>query len=130
MERLTERDEYGNANIIGVGKSRLEVSLYLEQINFVTLEQINLVTTALNKLAHYEDMEERGQMLKVPQPLTDVARFDIVRQYQEGVIVEVVKCKDCLYRKSICNNYYCSKGNKLNNENDYCSYGIPKGELE
>lgn len=55
MERLTKRDEFGNADIIGVDSMDLQCSLNFEEFNRVTL--------ALNKLAEYEDMEESGKML-------------------------------------------------------------------
>lgn len=47
MERLTERDEYGNADIIGVDSADLQLNL-----NF---NEFNQVTEALNRLAAYED---------------------------------------------------------------------------
>lgn len=48
MDRLTERDEFGNADIIGVDSGDLMLNLGFE--NF------NKVTDALNKLAEYEDI--------------------------------------------------------------------------
>ena len=48
MKRLTEYDEYGNADIIGVNSPDLQ--LHLE------CDEFNRVTDALNKLAAYEDM--------------------------------------------------------------------------
>lgn len=47
MDRLTERDEFGNADIIGVDSQDLT-----EALDF---DQLNLVTEALNRLAAYED---------------------------------------------------------------------------
>lgn len=47
MERLTEYDEYGNADIIGVDSAELQLNL--------EFEEFNLVTDALNKLSAYED---------------------------------------------------------------------------
>lgn len=47
MERLTERDEYGNADIIGVNSEDLQLNL--------DFEGFNRVTEALNCLAAYED---------------------------------------------------------------------------
>lgn len=47
MSRLTERDEFGNADIIG-----LESDLFCGDMSF---DELNLVTAALNKLAAYED---------------------------------------------------------------------------
>ena len=46
MKRLTERDEYGNADIIGVG-AELQLDL--------AFEEMNRVTKALNRLAAYEE---------------------------------------------------------------------------
>lgn len=48
MERLTERDEYGNADIVGVDSGELQLNL--------EFEEFNLVTGALNRLAEYEDL--------------------------------------------------------------------------
>ena len=48
-ERLTERDEYGNADIIGADSSELQGSL--------EFNELNLVTNALNKLADYEEAD-------------------------------------------------------------------------
>ena len=47
MDRLTERDEFGNADIIGVDSQDLT-----EALDF---DQLNLVTDALNRLTAYED---------------------------------------------------------------------------
>ena len=47
MERLTTRDEFGNADIIGVDSAELQ-----ENLDFIGL---NRVTDALNRLADYED---------------------------------------------------------------------------
>ncbi len=54
MKRLTERDEYGNADIIGVNSANLQ-----ENLEF---EEFNKVTNALNKLAKYEDLEKEKIM--------------------------------------------------------------------
>ena len=47
LERLTERDEYGNADIIGVESADLQLNL--------EFDEFNKVTNALNRLAAYED---------------------------------------------------------------------------
>ena len=52
MERLTKRDEFGNADIIGVDSMDLQQNL--------GFEEFNKVTDALNKLAEYEELEEQG----------------------------------------------------------------------
>lgn len=65
MERLTERDEFGNADIIGVDSEDLQLNL--------DFEQMNKVTDSLNKLAEYEDLEGL-----IGIPLKDLA--EIFRQ--------------------------------------------------
>ena len=47
MERLTEYDEYGNTDIIGVDSANFQLNL--------EFKEFNLVTDALNKLSAYED---------------------------------------------------------------------------
>lgn len=63
MERLTERDEFGNANIIEVDSAEFQPSL--------DFDDFNRVTNALNKLAEYEDLEEQGKLLKLPCAVGD-----------------------------------------------------------
>ena len=69
MERLTERDEFGNADIIGVDSEDLQLNL--------DFEQMNKVTDSLNKLAQYEDLDEQSLLLRLPVPIgTTVYKFD------------------------------------------------------
>ena len=56
MKRLTERDEYGNAEIIGVDSDDLQFNL--------RYGDFNKVTEALNKLAAYEDIGPTPEQLK------------------------------------------------------------------
>lgn len=56
MDRLTERDEYGNANIIGVDSADLQLNL--------SFDEFNKVTDALNCLADYEDTEYANEQLR------------------------------------------------------------------
>ena len=58
MEKLTERDEFGNADIIGVDSADLQLNL--------EFEEFSKVTSALNKLAKYEDLEEQGKLVRLP----------------------------------------------------------------
>lgn len=51
MKRLTKRDEFGNADIIGVDSEELQCNL--------DFDEFNKVTNALNRLAEYEDLEEQ-----------------------------------------------------------------------
>lgn len=63
MERLTERDEFENADIIGVDSMDLQCNL--------AFDELNKVTNALNKLAYYEDLEEQGKLKKLPCKIGD-----------------------------------------------------------
>ena len=47
-KRLTERDEYGNADIIGVDSGDFQLNL--------EFDEFGLVTEVLNRLAEYEDI--------------------------------------------------------------------------
>lgn len=58
MGKLTRRDEFGNADIIGVDSMELQCSL--------GFDEFNKVTDALNKLAEYEELEEQGKLQKLP----------------------------------------------------------------
>lgn len=64
MERLTRRDEFGNASIIGVNSADIRLNLFCDEFN--------KVTDALNKLAEYEDLEEEGLLLKPPCKVGDI----------------------------------------------------------
>ncbi len=57
MERLTERDEFGNVDIIGVDSMKLEYD--------VGFDDYDKLTDAMKKLAEYEDLEEQGKLLKL-----------------------------------------------------------------
>lgn len=48
MSRFTERDEYGNAEIIGIDSMDLQGNL--------EFDEFNKVTNALNRFADYEDI--------------------------------------------------------------------------
>lgn len=63
MKRLTERDEFGNADIIDVDSIDLQSNL--------EFNEFNKVTNALNKLANYEDLEEQGLLIKLPCKVGD-----------------------------------------------------------
>ncbi len=79
MERLTKRDEFGNADIIGVDSAELQGGL--------TFHETNRVTNALNKLAEYEELEERGKLPKLPCAVGDtVYEIDELR----GLISEFI----------------------------------------
>lgn len=65
MERLTERDEFGNADIIGVDSMDLQCNL--------AFNEFNKVTNALNKLAEYEDLEEQGKLVRLSYNANDLS---------------------------------------------------------
>ena len=54
-ERLTKRDEFGNADVIDVD----EVALY----SHLTFADMNRVTEALNRLAELEDKIDNGELV-------------------------------------------------------------------
>lgn len=56
--RLTKRDEFGNADIVGVNSADLQLNL--------EFDEFNKVTSALNKLAHYEELQEQGRLIELP----------------------------------------------------------------
>lgn len=56
MKRFTERDEFGNADIIGIDSDDLSVNL-----NF---KAFNKLTAALNRLAAYEDIGLTPEQVK------------------------------------------------------------------
>lgn len=58
-KRLTERDEFGNADIIGVGSEMLASAL--------DFDELNKLTFALNQFAKLEDKIEAGTLVEVPQ---------------------------------------------------------------
>lgn len=77
MERFTERDEYGNADIIGVSSLDLQFNL--------AHEEFNKVTNALNKLADYEELEEQKKLMKLPCAVGDTV-YRINKGKKEPVI--------------------------------------------
>ena len=100
MERLTERDEYGNADIIGVDSADLQLNL--------EFDELNKVTDALNKLAEYEDKIERGE-------LVEVVRCKDCKLYTDNINDDNLR------------NGYCTRLRHYNFDtrrtDDYCSYG-------
>jgi len=77
MNRLTERDEFGNADIIGVDSGDLCNELFLA-------DELNKVTDALNKLAAYEDAEEKQAKCKYCTACKDLLDMGDVNVYIIG----------------------------------------------
>lgn len=64
MERLKKRDEYGNADIIGVSSdAQFELSF----------DELNSVTNALNRLAAYEDTGLAPEEILTGKELAEIA---------------------------------------------------------
>ncbi len=102
MERFTERDEYGNADITGVSSLDLQYNL--------ALREFNKVTDALNRLADYEDLEEQGKLLELPCAVGDtvyrvnigakepiihmeVCEVGIISLKEKGYVIQIM-CRD------------------------------------
>lgn len=91
--RLTKRDEYGNADIIGVDSADLQLNL--------SYEEFNRVTEALNKLAAYEDIGPTPEQLKEIDQLysEQAAKLQHYEELkQEGKLIELpFKAGDTVY---------------------------------
>lgn len=77
-KRLTERDEFGNADIIGVGSEILASAL--------DFDELNKLTFALNQFAKLEDKIEAGALVEVPKGavvLTPEERDEEMRLFNE-----------------------------------------------
>ena len=82
-ERLTKRDEFGNADIIGVDSCELYGDL--------PFEQFNKVTDALNKLAQLEDEIENGTLVRLHCKVGDTAYIPWIWDNESGVATLTVK---------------------------------------
>lgn len=78
MPRLTSRDEYGNAEIIAL--EDITPQLY-EGMSF---SETNVLTAALNKLADYEDMDEKENAER--EKPCDGCKFDVARKLLSKVL--------------------------------------------
>ena len=80
MARLTSRDEFGNAEIIAL--EDITPQLY-EGLSFT---ETNALTAALNKLADYEDAEEKENEER--EKPCDGCKFDVARKLLSKVVDE------------------------------------------
>lgn len=145
MKRLTQRDEYGNADIIGVDSADLQLNL--------EYDEFNLVTKSLNRLASYEDtgltpeeikakldglddyqkLDAQGRLVVLPCKVGDTI-FELVPNVKERLpecpLSEVVFCKDCAncVRADNWEMWCTGRGfpNVLVRDEDYCSHGRRK----
>ena len=90
MSRLTERkkDRYGNKYISTGGGAYFEEESVYE---------------ALEKLAHYEDLEEQGRL------------------------IEVIRCKDCIRHDNSSvpeGSGWCDEHERMTGDDEYCSYAV------
>lgn len=85
-KRLTERDEFGNADIIGV-----DSELLYSELSFT---EANALTKAFNRLAELEDKIEQGKMLELPCKVGDkVYYIDEKKWCWEMIVVEIAILK-------------------------------------
>lgn len=96
MTRLTERDEFGNADIIAL--SNVMPELYAE----LSFSETNALTDALNKLAEYEDAEERGLLIHLP------CDFKSLCEYIGGYIYNIEE--NDIYKLTLANIEFSYKG--------------------
>ena len=82
MDRLTERDEYGNADIIGVDSEDLQLNL--------EFDSMNRVTAALNRLAEYE---ETGLTPEQVKKLYDAVRMIKFNAHAISLFIDGVEGK-------------------------------------
>lgn len=94
MERLTQRDEFGNTDIVGVDSADLQLNL--------DFEEFNRVTNALNKLADYEDLEEQGLLVKLPCKVRDTV-YVLVEMDDNGKYTRV--------KNDVVKSFYISPDN-------------------
>lgn len=99
-ERITERDEYGNADIIDVNMVAL--------CSHLTFADMNRVTEALNRLAELEDKIERGELVEAPKgavALTPEERAEEMRLANEERKQAVIEFAVRLKKKADPYNY-------------------------
>jgi len=99
--RLTERDEYGNAGIIGVDSAALQMNL--------GFNELNSVTEALNKLADYEEQESATNWTPCAEGLPEketlcIATIEVHHPFADGIYVDV--CMYGLYGWELKTNDY------------------------
>lgn len=78
MERLTKRDDVGNAEIIGVIREDL--------MDGLTYSEFKKAETALNKLLEYEDLEEQNRLIRLPVAVGETVY--VVNKNSYGVFVD------------------------------------------
>lgn len=98
--RLTERDEYGNADIIAL--SDIMPELYAE----LSYAETNALTDALNRLADYEDTGLEPEQI--------VSKLELAKKEWDAAVRDLRgDCGVCA-RSEECGTYpnYCINGNR------------------
>lgn len=91
-KRLTERDEFGNADIIGLDSEKISENL--------SFKELNLLTKSLNRFAYFEDKIESGKLCDREEVRKETAReiADWLRSWlewdEEGVVREIIEKYD------------------------------------
>lgn len=83
-KRLTERDEFGNADIIGLDSNKLASNL--------DFDGLNKLTFALNKFADLEDKIERGEIDYVADNKTERTITDLLIEFDEMGFAPTTLC--------------------------------------
>lgn len=83
-ERLTERDEFGNADIIGVDSEILAGAL--------DFDGLNKLTSALNNFADLEDKIESGELDYVADRKTEQTITDLLIEFDEMGFAPTTVC--------------------------------------
>ena len=83
-KRLTKRDKFGNADIIGIDSERLASNLDFDELNELTF--------VLNKFAELEDKIERGEIDYVTYRKTEQKITDLLIEFDEMGFVPTTVC--------------------------------------
>ena len=66
---------------------------YEDDINLMAEKEMDMVAKALEKLAHYEDLEEAGRLIELPCKIGDtvygIRRYHGIRIVQSGIVSEM-----------------------------------------
>lgn len=104
MGRLTERDEFGNADIIGVDSSDLQLNL--------EFYELYRVTEALNRLAAYEDTGRKPNEIAALD--YDVAMLKQSARHANQLTVENNQLRAELEQVKIEKDWWLKDFNRLN----------------
>ena len=120
-----------------VGNMAREINRLKEQLESAEAEPkwnctANFVAEQLERLKDMTD-EERLKLLQTMFPSADAVMRDAtaeerasVQRYIDSIsteAVQVVRCKDCRYRKKVGTSYYCELDEFNVKDADFCSWG-------